>query len=315
MSRRLVSAHLSPESYRVKIMSSEKISTSSNTNISHHTAVVNGVRLHYVMAGSGEPLVLLHGFPQTWREWHQMIPALAEKFTVIAPDLRGFGDSDKPGSGYDKRTVAEDIYQLVQHLGFKDINLVGHDIGMMVAYEYASAHPGEVTRLAMLEAGLPGLGLEALFDSAAFPQFYHFGFFRAPGLAEALIAGREKMFITAFIRHLAYDTYAVTDADLNEYAERLSAPGALRASFEHYRAFDIDAVNNQQNAQTKLTMPVLAVGGQYCMNDQMGFIMNPLAEDVQSVVIERSGHWLTEEQPEQLTSVLLDFFTQASSKP
>ncbi|CAI0942126.1 alpha/beta fold hydrolase [Serratia ficaria] len=295
-------------------MSTENVLTAPGNEISHQTTVVNGVRLHYVMAGSGEPLVLLHGFPQTWREWHQMIPTLAKTFTVIAPDLRGFGDSDKPSTGYDKRTVAEDIYQLVHHLGFEDINLVGHDIGMMVAYEYASAHPNEVSKLAMLEAGLPGLGLEALFDSAAFPQFYHFGFFRAPGLAEALVAGREKMFITDFIRHLAYDTYAVTDEDLNEYAERLSAPGALRASFEHYRAFDIDAINNQQNAQTKLPMPVLAVGGQYCMGDQMGLIMAPLADNVQSVVIERSGHWLTEEQPEQLTSVLVDFFAQTPPK-
>jgi len=289
-------------------MSNEKSLPQSDIDITHHTAVVNGVRLHYVMAGSGEPLVLLHGWPQTWREWHSMIPALARQFTVIAPDMRGFGDSDKPGSGYDKRTVAQDIHQLVHHLGFHEINLVGHDIGMMVAYEYASAHPDEVRKLAVLEAGLPGLGLEALHDSAAFPQFWHFGFFRAPNLAEALIAGREKMFITHFIRHLAYDTYALSDADLNEYAERLSAPGALRASFEHYRAFDIDAVNNRQNALTKLSMPVLAVGGEFCMNDQMGHIMRPLANDVQSVVIKRSGHWLTEEQPEQLTAALLEFF-------
>lgn len=276
--------------------------------IAHHTASVNGVRLHYVMAGSGEPLVLLHGWPQTWREWNTMIPELAKHYTVIAPDMRGFGDSDKPGSGYDKRTVAEDIYQLVNHLGFDEVYLVGHDIGMMVAYEYASAHPGRVRKLAMLEAGLPGLGLEMLMDGAKFPQFYHFSFFIAPGLAESLVTGREKMFITHFIRHLSYDTYALTDEDINEYAERLSQPGALRASFEHYRAFPLDAVNNQENAKTKLTMPVLAVGGEFCMNDQVGVIMNALADDVQTVVIKRSGHWLTEEQPEELTASLLAFF-------
>ncbi|HBS5970843.1 TPA: alpha/beta hydrolase [Klebsiella pneumoniae] len=289
-------------------MPTEQVLTTSEIKITHHTAVVNGVRLHYAMAGSGEPLVLLHGWPQTWREWYAMIPELAKKFTVIVPDMRGFGDSDKPGCGYDKRTVAEDIFQLVNHLGYDEINLVGHDIGMMVAYEYASAHPTKVRKLAVLEAGLPGLGLEMLMDGAKFPQFYHFSFFIAPGLAESLVAGREKMFITHFIRHLAYDTYALSDDDLNEYAERLSAPGALRASFEHYRAFPVDAVNNQENARTKLTMPVLAVGGEYCMNDQVGHIMSPLADNVQTAVIERSGHWLTEEQPEELTAVLLTFF-------
>jgi len=289
-------------------MSIKSIASTPDINIEHHTVTVNGVRLHYVKAGSGEPLVLLHGWPQTWREWNVMIPELAKHYTVIAPDMRGFGDSDKPSSGYDKRTVAEDIYQLVNYLGFDEINLVGHDIGMMVAYEYASAHPSKVRKLAMLEAGLPGLGLEMLMDGAKFPQFYHFSFFIAPGLAETLVAGREKMFITHFIRHLSYDTYAVTDEDLNEYAERLSQPGALRASFEHYRAFPIDAVNNQENAKTKLTMPVLAVGGEFCMNDQVGVIMNALADDVKNSVIERSGHWLTEEQPEELTAVLLAFF-------
>lgn len=289
-------------------MSIKSIASTPDINIEHHTVTVNGVRLHYVKAGSGEPLVLLHGWPQTWREWNVMIPELAKHYTVIAPDMRGFGDSDKPSSGYDKRTVAEDIYQLVNYLGFDEINLVGHDIGMMVAYEYASAHPSKVRKLAMLEAGLPGLGLEMLMDGAKFPQFYHFSFFIAPGLAETLVAGRERMFITHFIRHLSYDTYAVTDEDLNEYAERLSQPGALRASFEHYRAFPIDAVNNQENAKTKLTMPVLAVGGEFCMNDQVGVIMNALADDVKTSVIERSGHWLTEEQPEELTAVLLAFF-------
>lgn len=289
-------------------MSIKSIASTPDINIEHHTVTVNGVRLHYVKAGSGEPLVLLHGWPQTWREWNVMIPELAKHYTVIAPDMRGFGDSDKPSSGYNKRTVAEDIYQLVNYLGFDEINLVGHDIGMMVAYEYASAHPSKVRKLAMLEAGLPGLGLEMLMDGAKFPQFYHFSFFIAPGLAETLVAGREKMFITHFIRHLSYDTYAVTDEDLNEYAERLSQPGALRASFEHYRAFPIDAVNNQENAKTKLTMPVLAVGGEFCMNDQVGVIMNALADDVKTSVIERSGHWLTEEQPEELTAVLLAFF-------
>lgn len=280
------------------------------STLTHHTAVVNDVRLHYVMAGSGEPLVLLHGWPQSWREWQHIIPSLATRFTVIVPDMRGFGDSDKPSSGYDKRTVAQDIHQLVEHLGLAKINLAGHDIGMMVAYEYASAHPEKVQRLAVLEAGLPGLGLEMLMDTAKFPQFWHFGFFSAPGVAETLIAGKEKMFLGHFIRHLAYNTYAVTDDELNEYAERMSSPGALRASFEHYRAFPVDALNNQENARTPLQMPVLGIGGSHCMGNQVGLIMSGLADNVQTEVVEQSGHWIPEEQPEKLASLLLDFFTQ-----
>lgn len=282
----------------------------TQTNLTHHTAVVNGIRLHYVMAGSGDPLVLLHGWPQSWREWQHLIPILASRFTVIAPDMRGFGDSDKPTDGYDKRTVAQDIRLLVQHLGFRDIDLVGHDIGMMVAYEYASAYPAEVRRLVVMEAGLPGLGLEALQDSAQFPQFWHFGFFNASGVAETLIAGREKMFLSYFIRQLAYDTYAVSEDDLQEYAERMSAPGALRASFEHYRAFPIDARRNQAHALTRLPMPVLAIGGDHCMGDQVGQIMDSLADKVQTAVITHSGHWIPEEQPGQLATVLTEFLNR-----
>jgi pimeloyl-ACP methyl ester carboxylesterase len=159
---------------------------------------------------------------------------MASRYTVVAPDLRGFGDSDKPASGYDKRTVAEDIRQLVRHLGLREIDLVGHDIGMMVASDYAAAHPQEVRRLAVAEAALPGLGLEELMDAAKYPKFWHFGFFAAPGVPEMLLAGREQMFLSYFVRHLAYDSYAVTEDDLGKYARRMAAPGALRGGFEHY---------------------------------------------------------------------------------
>ncbi|MEC5342922.1 alpha/beta hydrolase [Brenneria populi] len=283
------------------------------TDLTHHIAVVNGLRLHYVAAGEGEPLVLLHGWPQSWREWRHLLPELAQHYTVIAPDMRGFGDSDKPSSGYDKRTVAGDIRALAHQLGFSVINLVGHDIGMMVAYEYAASYPAEVRRLAVLEAGLPGLGLEKLHDTAQFPHLWHFGFFRAPGVAEALIAGREKKFLAHFIRQQAYDTYAVTDEELDEYADRISAPGALRAGFEHYRAFAIDAVNNQENARRKLRMPVLAIGGNSSMGENVGRLMQPLADNVQTAAIERCGHWIPEEQPRRLLDLLLEFFPKASN--
>lgn len=277
--------------------------------ISHHTfSGIDGTHLHYAMVGSGEPLVLLHGWPQSWREWIHIMPALAAQFTVIAPDLRGFGDSAKPSSGYDKQTVAKDIFALIEHLGFKKVNLAGHDIGMMVAYEMAASNPGLIKRLAVLDAALPGFGIEELQDSAKFPQLWHFGFFKAPGVAEALISGREKQFLSDFIRGLSYNPYAVTAEDIQEYADRMGAPGALRASFEHYRAFEIDATNNKRHSKTLLPMPVLAAGGSHSMGTQVGAIMEQLAKKVETVAIENCGHWIPEEQPEKLAAVFIEFF-------
>ena len=279
--------------------------------LTHHSAIVNGVKLHYVMAGSGEPVVLLHGWPQTWLEWRRVIPALADKYTVVAPDLRGFGDSDKPSGGYDKRTVAEDVFQLVEHLKLGPINLVGHDLGMMVAYAYASAHPTEVRRLVLAEAGLPGLGLEELFDTAKHPQLWHFGFFRAPdNVAEALIAGHERMFITQFIGRSIYEPTAVSEADLDEYARKLAAPGALRGGFEHYRAFDLDAEHNRESSKTKLPMPVLAIGGELSVGPLVEEAVKPLARHVRGVVLRQCGHYVADEQPERLAEELSRFFVE-----
>jgi pimeloyl-ACP methyl ester carboxylesterase len=279
--------------------------------VTHHTAKVNGVKLHYVSAGSGEPVILLHGWPQTWHEWRRIIPALAAKYTVVAPDLRGFGDSDKPAGGYDKRTVAEDVYQLVRHLGFGPIHLVGHDLGMMVAYAYASAHPDEVRKLVLAEAGLPGLGLEEFFDTARFPQFWHFGFFSAPnGVAESLIAGRERQFVSHFIRMQSYDPTGVTEDDLDEYARRLAAPGALRGGFEHYRAFPVDAGHNREYARCRLSMPVLTLAGEQSVGGVLEEAIKPLAENVRGVVFEWCGHYLFEERPEAVSAELLRFFDE-----
>jgi pimeloyl-ACP methyl ester carboxylesterase len=282
---------------------------SGGPTVTHHTAQVNGIKVHYVMAGVGDPLVLLHGWPQTWREWRRVIPALVSRYTVIAPDLRGFGDSDKPASGYDKRTVAEDIYQLVRYLGLGPVKLVGQDLGMMVAYTYACVHPNEVCKLVLAEAGLPGLGLEGFFDTARYPQFWHFGFFSAPNnVAESLIVGRERLFVSHFIRMQSYDPYGVPEEDLDEYARRLAAPGALRGGFEHYRAFPVDAEHNREHSQTKLPMPVLTVGGERSIGDGLEKMMKPLALHVRGVVIKRCGHYIADERPEEFARELLQFF-------
>ena len=281
--------------------------------LTHHTARVNGIRLHYVRAGSGGPVVLLHGWPQTWREWRRVVPGLASRYTVIAPDLRGFGDSDKPSGGYDKRTVAEDVFQLVQQLALGPVDLVGHDIGMMAAYAYAAAHPGEVRRLVLAEAGLPGLGLEEFFDTARHPHLWHFRFFGAPNnVAESLIVGRERLFISDFIRTKCYDPTSVAEEDLDEYARRLAAPGALRGGFEHYRAFPIDAGHNREYARTQLPMPVLTMGGEFSIGGLLEKAIQPLAQQVRGVMIERSGHYIADEQPEAVVGELLQFFASSS---
>ena len=277
----------------------------------HHRVEVNGIRLHYTRAGSGEPVVLLHGFPMTSYCWRKIIPALAERCTVIAPDLRDCGDSDRPTAGYDKRTVAEDIHQLVASLGLGPVNVVSHDVGMMVAYAYAIRHPAEVKRLVLMEAALAGFGLEDLYDASKTPRMFHLPLFEAPnGLAEALIAGREKLFVSHMMRQQAYDTTALEEEALEEYARHLSAPGALHGGIEYFRAHKIDAEHNREHARTKLPMPVLTVGGTASFGVHLEGEIRPLAANMRSVMIDQCGHYLAEEQPEQLTRELLKFLSE-----
>ena len=281
---------------------------SFENELEHHTAKVNQVQLHYVRSGQGTPLVLLHGCPVTWYEWRFVLPRLAQKYTVIAPDLRGLGDSSKPDSGYDKRTVAEDIYQLIEQLGFEQIDLVGHDIGMMVAYAFAAAHPDRVRRLAVMEAPLPGIG--AWEQVLANQDLWHFRFHMAADMPEALVSGRERIYLEMFFRRDAYNKAAISQADADEFVRCYAQPGGLRAFFNYYRAFSLDAKYNQEAARTKLKLPVLALGGASSLAEQVGKTMHEVAEDVHTVVVDRSGHWIAHEQPEQLSHELVQFFAQ-----
>ena len=283
------------------------------SQVRHHRVEVNGIQLYYITAGSGEPVVLLHGFPETSYAWRKIIPALSTRFTVIAPDLRGCGDSDRPNSGYDKRTIAEDIHQLILHLNLGPINLVSHDVGMMVGYAYAAAYPTEVRRLVLMEAALPGLGLEDLYDAAKYPRMWHLPLFEAPnGLAEALITGREKMFISHFMRQQTYDPSGPDEDALEEYTRRLAAPGALRGGIEYFRSHTIDAPHNRENAKTRLPMPVLTIGGMASFGANLEPLIRPLVEHMRSVIIEECGHYLAEEQPDRIINELLQFFNEAN---
>lgn len=278
------------------------------SGFTHHSVVLDEVRLHYVIAGRGKPVVLLHGWPQTWFEWRRIIPALAERYTVIAPDMRGLGDSSRPMSGYDKRTVAHDIYQLVRKLGFEEICLVGHDWGGPVAYAYACAHPADVHRLVILDVTIPGELWERFPQITRKGGIWHLAFHNVRDLPEALVAGRERMYLSWFYRSVAYNPAAISEAEIDEYVRCYSAPGAMRAGFEYYRAIFTDIDHNKENAKTKLTMPVLALGGERGFRNSPLHSMRELATNVRGGVVERAGHWIAEERPDYLIEELSKFF-------
>ncbi|MBV9177264.1 MAG: alpha/beta hydrolase, partial [Nitrososphaeraceae archaeon] len=280
-----------------------------NMTFSHNTASVNGIQLHYVIGGHGNPVVLLHGWPETWYEWHKVLPALAKTYTVIGPDLRGIGDSSKPATGYDGKTVAEDIHQLVTKLGFKTIFLVGHDIGSPVSYSYAAAHPTEVKRLVVMDSVIPG------FIPAKAQSIWWFSFHQTPDLPEALVQGKELLYLSWFYHNLAYNPSAITQDDINEYVSHYSAPGGMRAGFEYYRAFPQEAIENQNYSKTKLPMPVLALGGGYNQFNRGNITMSPiiyamkiLAQNVEGIIVPNSGHWIPEEQPQFVINHVANFF-------
>ena len=278
-----------------------------NRTFAHHTATVNGLRLHYVTGGQGDPAVLLHGYGETWYMWRRVMSGLRKQHTVIAPDLRGAGDSDKPYSGYDKGTLAEDIYQLVHHLGFDRIFLAGHDIGLMVAYAYAAAHPADVRRLALLDAPIPGTTIFEEFEHSG--KAWHFAFHKVPNLPEALTAGRERIYLTeGFYRALSYNPSAFTQADVDEYVRCYSSPGGMRAGFEYFRTFSRDVDDNREYFKKKLPMPVLALGGAQSLGPIMVNMAGEVASHVRGGSIERCGHWVADEQPGYVTDQLAAFF-------
>ena len=289
------------------------------TTLTHGMADVEpGLRLHYVTSGEGErTVVLLHGFPQTWWQWRRIIPALVEAgFRVIAPDYRGAGHSWRPRGGYDKRTMAEDIHRLLhQQLRTRGrIVLVGHDIGLMVAYAYAQAHRDEVSHLVVIDAPIPGTDV---FDRLrADPRVWHFAFHNARDVPEMLVAGRERQYLQAFYDARCFDPSAISEADLDVYTSAYASPGAMRAGFELYRAFDQDANDNRDALRRngRLTIPLLAVGGATSTSGPfVEDMMREVGQNVTGVRIPGTAHWIAEENPSALLAALLAFLTPAKS--
>ncbi len=276
-------------------------------------AKLDGVRLHYLAAGEGEPVILLHGYAQNSHMWRPLIAELAKTNTVIAPDLRGFGRSSKPANrydqppkGYDKKSMAQDIHALAASLGLKRVRIAGHNIGLMVAYAYAAQYPAEVDRIALMDAFLPGVGkwesVWLLHDK------WHFNFFGETPLK--LVAGRERIYFEHFWNDFAANPKkSVSERDRRFYAKSYGQPGAMRAGFEVFRAFEQDGKDFAQLAETKLPMPMLVLTGEKASGDFLIQQGRLVADNVEGVVVKGSGHWLIDEAPSQVIPKLVNFLS------
>ena len=273
--------------------------------IESHFADVNGLKMHYLAAGKGPPVILIHGYAQTSHMWRPLMKELAKTHRVVAPDLRGFGGTTKAGSGYDKKTMAQDVHALAASLGIGKAGVAGHDIGLMVAYAYAAQYPEDVERIALLDAFIPGVGDTT--NLFLLKDLWHFHFYGKTPLA--LVTGRERIYFEHFWNDFAADaTKSVSEADRRFYAKEYARPGAMKAGMEVFRAFDQDAKDNAVFARTKLTMPMLVLGGEKSGGDFLISQGKLVASNVEGVLIAGSGHWLVDEAPGQVIPKLVAFF-------
>jgi pimeloyl-ACP methyl ester carboxylesterase len=270
-------------------------------------ADVNGVKLHYLIAGKGDPVVLLHGFAETSHMWLPLIAKLSDKHTVIAPDLRGFGQSSAPSEGYTKTAMAQDIQALVSSLKYDRIRLVGHDIGLMVAYAFAAQYPHQVDRLVLMEAFLPGVGdWNSVF---LLRDLWHFHFYGTTPLA--LVTGRERIYLEHFWNDFAADPQkSVPEKDREFYAKAYAQPGHMAAGMEVFRAFAKDAEDFAVFARTRLTMPMLVLSGEKAGGPFLIEQGRMVATEVEGVLVKGSGHWLMEEAPDQVIPKLVEFLNR-----
>jgi pimeloyl-ACP methyl ester carboxylesterase len=272
--------------------------------IASRTADVDGVQLHYLTAGQGPGVILLHGYAETSRMWRPIIPLLAEKFTVVAPDLPGIGESSIPADKIDMITAAKQIHDLVRSLKIDKARVVGHDIGLMVAYAYAAQFPAETEKLVVMDAFLPGVeGWEPIYDN---PNVWHFRF--NGEYPEKLVKGRERTYFEYFWNVLAADkTHSIPEADRKAYTEAYSRPGRMHAGWAYFASWPQLAKDFAQLSQTKLTMPVLSIGGDKSLGNELAAQMKLVATDVTVVVLKDTGHWILEEKPKETTDALMNF--------
>ena len=272
--------------------------------ISVKDAKIDNVQLHYLTAGHGPAMViLLHGFAETSRMWRPIIPKLAERFTVIAPDLPGIGDSSIPDK-IDMLDAARKVHDLALSLKSEKARVVGHDIGLMVAYAYAAQFPNETEKLAVMDAFLPGVpGWEAIYNA---PNIWHFRF--NGEYPEKLVQGRERIYFEYFWNVLAADkTHSISEGERKAYTEAYSKPGRMHAAWTYFASWPQLAKDFAQLSQTKLTMPVLSIGGEKSLGNELGAQMKLVADNVTVIVLPNTGHWILEEKPKETTYALVNF--------
>ena len=287
-------------------------SPSTNATVDHHNVHVNGTDLHYISAGDeGWPVLLVHGFPETWWAFHKLIPLLAERHRVFAVDLRGFGDSAVADAEFGSATAAEDLSALIAHLDVGRVHLVGQDISGPTTFRVAAAHPELVESWTAIETGLPGFGLELLAD-VTHGGAWHMGVLAAPGIPEMLLTGHERAFIADYaIPSLNGTAGAFTDADINEFVRAYAGPNRFSGAAGLYRSALAEAEEIRELASSKLAMPVLAIGGgsgEFTPNS-----VRPVAVDVTAVNLDGIGHFVAMEAPERLAEALISFYGDIES--
>lgn len=280
--------------------------------IEHQTHRLSRLEMHVASVGSGDPVVLLHGWPQTWHEWRKLMPLLAGQYRLIAPDLPGLGDSTKPLEGYDKKALAADLWELCEQLDLQRFHLVGHDWGGPTAFALACAHPQAVRTLTLLDVTIPGIGP----DISQGGRRWHHPFHMIPDLPEVLVTGREREYLSWFYREFCWQRGAIDRTDIDEYVRCYSQPGALRAGFGYYRNIPVDQANNRAILASgfRLPMPVLALGGARTeargRGDEVLQSLSAIASNVRGGVVPECGHFIPEEQPEVLAEHLRKLFAE-----
>lgn len=277
---------------------------------SHHSIKVRGTAMHYVTGGSGKPLVLVGGWPESWYAWRKVMPSFAKQYQVYAFDLPGQGDSGF-ATAYDTQTIAAYLHDALVQLDIHKEFLVGHDVGAWLSYSYAANYPDDVERLVLMDAAIPGVTPDQAFQlsEASHLKIFQFYWHAVPDLPEEMIAGREKQYLQWFFNAKSMHKDAITPADLAEYVRVYSKPGYMKSGFEYYRAFFADHDQNQKSAQTKLPMPVLALGGSGAVGDNLLKALTPVCVNVSGGSVEGCGHYLQEECPDEISSRILSFIS------
>jgi haloacetate dehalogenase len=280
------------------------------TGIKHHTVRANDIRQHYMEAGEGAPVVLLHGFPETSYAWRYQIPELAKKYRIIAPDLRGYGETDKPTTGYDKRNMAKDLRELMRALEIPKIALVGHDRGARVATRFAKDHPEGLDRLVVMD-NVPTRIVARDFNPIMARAYWFFIFNQVPDLPEALISGREDLWLSHLFADWSYNPYTISGEAFETYVKAYRRPGALRGALADYRANAEDVAQDQVDADKKIACPTLSLWGAdfYAVGQMfdMQAVWAEMSENLRTAEIQQCGHLPQEEQPEIVNKLLTDF--------